>query len=200
MDYKKLITALREKNIIPDREVVKRSFGTRDECRDMFTGIFQAADPTVKDFKYYKAYDEVIDWMVDTEGKGLALFGSVGTGKSVILRFVIPAIFAGKENKILKVVGLPDFMEMDGAKLTECLNRYAVLIDEMGREPLAVDYGKKYEAVPVLIENCEIYNKLLFITSNATEQQIVARYGLHTFDRIRKLCKIVIITNKSSRG
>ena len=48
-------------------------------------------------------YDEIIDWKVDTRGRGLMLMGECGLPKSTILRtIVIPANLEPKQIKGLK--------------------------------------------------------------------------------------------------
>ena len=198
MSIKAIIQDLKEREIIPVKEPVQMSFGTKEQCKVSFIEIFSTVDETIEKFVYYKGYDEIVDWLTDNKGKGLALFGSVGTGKSVFLRSVLP-VFMTQYAKFVRIIGLTDFMLMDGDDFRTYLKWGIIAIDEVGREPMACDYGKKFEAVPILIESCEINSKLLFLTSNATREEIVRRYGNHTMDRINKLCRIITITGKSNR-
>jgi len=199
MSIESIITTLKNEGIIPEKQRRRLSFGTKEQCKESFIEIFKAVDPTIKKFIYYPEYDQVIDWLSDNKGKGLALFGTVGTGKSVILRSILPVYMRGQYNKNLRVIGLPEFMSIHPEDFRNYLERSMIAIDELGREPLATDYGVKYEAAPVLIESCEIQSKLLFLTSNATRSDIISRYGSHTLDRITKLCKIVTIKQESLR-
>lgn len=194
-----IIDGLMNEGIIPNKAQTSLSFGTKDECKKHFETIFKAVDRTVKEFVYYKEYDQIIDWMADNKGKGLALFGSVGTGKSVFIRSVLPVLFRIQYNKNLKVIGLTDFITMCPEDFRHYLDRTMIGIDELGREPLATEWGVKFEAVPIIIEGCEGESKLLFITSNATRSDIVKRYGAHTMDRINKLCKIITIKQTTLR-
>lgn len=199
MSISNVIKDLKEKGIIPERKPQMTSFGTFQECQQSFKQIFKMVDPTVEEFEYYQEYDQIVEWLSDNKGKGLYLTGSVGTGKSVIMRLVLPVYFRIQYNKNMRVIGLPDFITMDPEDMRDYLNRSIIAIDEFGREPLATDYGKKYEAAPVLIESCEVETKLLFVTTNAKRADIVRRYGEHTMDRIEKLCRIVSISQKSKR-
>ena len=45
----------------------------------------------------------------------------------------------------------------------------------------------------------ERYNRPMFITTNLTEEQILARYGERTLDRLGHLCKTVKFTGESLR-
>jgi DNA replication protein DnaC len=70
----------------------------------MSVKAFKYYDKTIVEYKHLSAYDEIIDWMVDTKGKGLILMGECGLGKSTILKSVIPAIFNTIKNKVLRCV------------------------------------------------------------------------------------------------
>jgi DNA replication protein DnaC len=78
--------------------------GTREELKEDFVKAFKHYDKTIVEYKHLSAYDEIIDWMVDTKGKGLILMGECGLGKSTILKSVIPAIFNTIKNKVLRCV------------------------------------------------------------------------------------------------
>jgi len=168
------------------------SFGDLKTCRELFEETFFEVDNTCREFKYIKGYDQIIEWMTDSKGKGLALFGSVGNGKTIINSFVMPVLFYAKFNKILH--------PQEANKLTkESLNKWSLLIDDIGTEFIVNDYGTKIDMVADAINDAEHNSKLLFLTSNLTKDEIITRYGLRTFDRIKRLCKIVIFTGNSMR-
>ena len=78
--------------------------GTKEELKEMFVKAFIYYDRTIDEYNHKTEYDKIIDWMVDTKGRGLMLMGDCGTGKSTILNYVIPAIFRTITNKILRSV------------------------------------------------------------------------------------------------
>ena len=80
-------------NNFPVRECKKYSFGYRKTCKNLFIEVFMEVDKTVKEFEWITEYDQIIEWMTDTKGKGLALFGSIGRGKTVINSFIWPVLF-----------------------------------------------------------------------------------------------------------
>ena len=49
--------------------------GTKEELKEMFIKAFKYYDRTIDKYEHLSAYDEVIDWMVDTRGRGLMLMG-----------------------------------------------------------------------------------------------------------------------------
>ncbi len=47
--------------------------GKREEIKEMFIKAFEYYDKTIDEYNHLPAYDEIIDWMVDTRGRGLML-------------------------------------------------------------------------------------------------------------------------------
>ena len=176
----------------PIKEFDNYSFGDKEYCKDLFEETFFEVDNTIRTFEYIKEYDQIIEWMTDTKRKGLALFGSVGKGKTIINSFVIPVMFYTKFNKILR--------PQEANKLTkESLNKWALIIDDIGIEYIINDFGTKIDMVAEAINHAEHHSKLLFLTSNLTKDELINKYGLRIFDRIKRLCKIIIFTGKSLR-
>jgi len=167
--------------------------GTREEIKEMFIKSFEYYDRTVDKYEHLPAYDEIIDWMTDTKGRGLMLMGECGLGKSTILNFVIPAIFRTKTNKILRSVPAKELGAVDRNKAP------FIIIDDLGTESIKNDYGTKIDAVADAISYAEDSSKTLLITTNLTPQALKERYDERTLDRLRK-CKVVIIKGKSFRN
>jgi len=167
--------------------------GAREEIKEMFIKSFEYYDRTVDKYEHLPAYDEIIDWMVDTKGRGLMLMGECGLGKSTILNYVIPAIFRTKTNKILRSVPAKELGAVDRNKAP------FIIIDDLGTESIKNDYGTKIDAVADAISYAEDSSKTLLITTNLTPQALKERYDERTLDRLRK-CKVVIIKGKSFRN
>ena len=167
--------------------------GVREEIKEMFIKSFEYYDRTVDKYEHLPAYDEIIDWMTDTKGRGLMLMGECGLGKSTILNFVIPAIFRTKTNKILRSVPAKELGAVDRNKAP------FIIIDDLGTESIKNDYGTKIDAVADAISYAEDSSKTLLITTNLTPQALKERYDERTLDRLRK-CKVVIIKGKSFRN
>ena len=55
--------------------------GTKEELKEMFIKAFKYYDRTIDKYEHLPSYDEIIDWMVDTRGRGLMLMGECGLGK-----------------------------------------------------------------------------------------------------------------------
>jgi len=167
--------------------------GLREEIKEMFIKSFEYYDKTIDEYNHLSAYDEIIDWMVDTRGRGLMLMGECGLGKSTILNYVIPAIFRTRTNKILRSVPAKELGIVDRNKAP------FIIIDDLGTESIKNDYGTKIDAVADAISYAEDSSKTLLITTNLTPQALKERYDERTLDRLRK-CKVVIIKGKSFRN
>ncbi len=177
----------------PVRKNLTFSFGTMDQCSELLMQIFEGVDKTTKPIHFIQEYRDVCDWMSDTKGKGLALFGSIGRGKTVINSFILPVLFYERYGKLLT----PQIAE---GLTRESLRKWAYCIDDIGTESIVNEFGTKTDMVSYAINDAEHYLKPLFLTSNLTKDELVARYGIRTYDRIKRLCKIVIFTGKSLRN
>ena len=166
--------------------------GTKEELKEMFVKAFKYYDRTIDEYNHKTEYDKIIDWMVDTKGRGLMLMGDCGTGKSTILNYVIPAIFRTITNKILRSVSAKEL----GA--VEINKSPFIIIDDLGTESIKNDYGTKIDAVADAISYAEDSSKTLLVTTNLTPKALDERYSDRTLDRLRK-CKVVVIKGKSFR-
>ena len=167
--------------------------GTKDELKEMFVKAFKHYDRTIDTYKHLPAYDEIIDWLVDTKGRGLMLMGECGLGKSTILNYVIPAIFRTKTNKSLKSISAKDLGSIEKSITT------FIIIDDLGTESIKNDYGTKIDAVADAISYAEDSSKTLLITTNLSGKSLKERYDERTLDRLRK-CKVVVIKGESFRN
>ena len=79
------------------------SWGNHEECDRLFRYIFREVDRTFDEYEHLPEYDEIIDWMTNTDDKGLMLMGDCGRGKSVILNYVIPVLFRIKNKNVMSI-------------------------------------------------------------------------------------------------
>lgn len=180
------------------KEPYKFSFGDKATCEKMLEDAWNAVDRTRK-FEMLPEYKDIIDWMVDNNGKGLAMHGSIGRGKSIILMKVMPVMLAMIGKKFLPLMST-EYAAMTLNELQVFYRqRWFVGIDELGREPIGNNWGSKHESINYIIEHCEADMKPLLLTSNMTRQQVINRYGGHIWDRISRLCKVVEFSGKSLR-
>ena len=166
--------------------------GSKEELKEMFIKAFKYYDRTIDKYEHLHSYDEIIDWLVDTRGRGLMLMGECGLGKSTILNYVIPAIFRTKTNKVLRSIPAKELAAVDRNVAP------FIIIDDLGTESIKNDYGTKIDAVADAISYAEDSSKTLLITTNLSPNSLKERYDERTLDRLRK-CKVVIIKGKSFR-
>jgi len=179
-------------NFLQPKMYNRYKLGTKEELKEMFIKAFEYYDRTIDKYEHLPAYDEVIDWLSDTKGKGLMLMGECGLGKSTILNYVIPAIFRTKTNKVLRTVSAKDI------GVTERSQSPFIIIDDLGTESIKNDYGTKIDGTADAISYAEDSSKTLLITTNLNGDALKERYDERTLDRLRK-CKVVVIKGVSFR-
>ena len=185
------------------------SWGDREYCTQLFQQIFQNVDHTFDTYQHLPEYDEIIDWMTNTDDKGLMLMGDCGRGKSVILNYVLPVLFRIK-NRVLFPVHAQDMGKMmpppqnaqaavSRTYLDHLLASGFPIIDELGVEPMMNDYGEKSEGFNQVLNAAERYHRPVFISTNLSPEQIYERYGDRTMDRLTHLCRTIHFEGESLR-
>ena len=180
-------------NFLQPKMYNRFKLGNTDELREMFIKAFRYYDRTIDVYEHLDSYDEIIDWLSDTKGRGLMLMGECGLGKSTILNYVIPAIFRTKTNKLLTSTPAKELGEIERSSAS------FIIIDDLGTESIKNDYGTKIDAVADAISYAEDSSKTLLITTNLASKALKERYDERTLDRLRK-CKVVVIKGKSFRN
>ena len=185
------------------------SWGTCEECDRLFRYIFREVDRTFELYEHLPEYDEVIDWMTNTDDKGLMLMGDCGRGKSIILNGVLPVLFRIKNRVLLPTHAQCFGMEIPNQRLAwgerpatymdRLLFNGFPAIDELGVEPMMNDYGEKSEGFNMVLNMAERYHRPAFVTTNLTEEQILDRYGERTMDRLAHLCRTIHFEGDSLR-
>jgi len=180
-------------NFLQPKMYNRYKLGTKEELKEMFIKAFKHYDRTIDVYKHLPEYDEIIDWLSDTKGRGLMLMGECGLGKSTILNYVIPAIFRTKTNKSMKSIPAKELGAIERSDAS------FIIIDDLGTESIKNDYGTKIDAVADAISYAEDSSKTLLITTNLDAEDLTKRYDERTLDRLRK-CKVVVIKGKSFRN
>ena len=140
-------------------------------------------------------YNQIVDWLKDNEGRGLFLYGNCGRGKTIIAQYVIPAILL---EYCRKIVSCYDSQEMN-TNLDEVLTRKIICLDDIGVEDMLNTYGNKRLAFLEVIDAAEKHGKLLIVTTNLNQKQLIDKYGERAMDRIMATMKRVLFTGKSLR-
>lgn len=159
---------------------------------------------TEANFVFLPEYKKLREYLKDTQGKGLLLSGGPGVGKSIILKKIIPTVYALRNLEVFpvscydlhKIINPKESNETVFDKVSQ---RRHILLDEIGVEINVNIYGEKFNPVEWLINASEDNNKALFATTNLNDDMLYAMYGKRAFDRlIKKVTKIEFVKKSSS--
>ena len=144
------------------------------------------------------SYDQIADWLTDNQEKGLLIIGPPGVGKSEICMKVIPMIFKLSFQKIISRYQSIELCNENNYR--NSLRQRFIAIDDFGIEGTFYDYGNPHIVFSEIVDGIEKRGTLLVANTNLTLEEIKAKYGLRTFDRLRANMCIVVIREKSLRG
>ena len=75
-----------------------------------------------------------------------------------------------------------------------------IIIDDIGAESMAGNYGEKIDLVSEIIDKCEKYKRLVILTTNLSPNEITERYGHRTYDRLKGITRSIKFNGDSLRG
>ena len=142
-------------------------------------------------------YDAVAGWLSDNGGKGLLLFGSIGRGKSLLLKYILPLIFITHLNRIITVADCGD----NRLDIDDFLRKNIIGLDDIGTEPMRnLKFGTERNIVIEAFNAAEFNEKMFVIGStNLTRDEMRERYGDRIIDRMLHLCHRVVFNGNSLR-
>ena len=126
-------------------------------------------------------YTKVSGWLSDNQGRGLFLYGNCGRGKSLLCRYVLPAILL---RYCRKVVTVYDIQELN-RDIDTALRKHLLSLDDVGTEEVSVKYGERRLAFAEVMDAAEKSGKLVIVSTNLNEAELRERYGDRVLDRIR---------------
>lgn len=176
-----------------------------DYARELIKQVFCKFDPAIDEsnYEHLPEYDKLCNYLINTQGKGLLLAGNPGTGKSNIIKHLVPMLYRMREKNVFSVSCYDLHKPQDEkSKLTiydAARIRRHIILDEMGVEINVNDYGEKFNPVERLINLSDDENKALFISTNLSDGEIFNRYGKRAFDRLTKRTLKIEFTTKSKR-
>lgn len=168
---------------IPDAEVVLRktlSYFLTKQGRQMV---------------WLPEYAEIVAWLADNEGKGLFMYGNCGRGKSLLCRYVLPAILL---KYCQKVVSVFDVQAMN-KDIDLVLSKHIVGLDDIGTEEQSVKYGERRLAFAEIVDAAEKKNNLIIVSSSLYAADIGEVYGDRVLDRVKAVTKRVLFEGESLR-
>lgn len=176
------------------------------EKKDVILSVPGAHELLKKSFEYIlsfqnikavwqKEYDQVGDWLCNNEGRGLLLWGNCGLGKSLLGRYIIPAILLKFCRKIVNVYSVGEMNQ----KIDEVLTRQFISLDDIGTEEMVNVYGNKRLAFAEIMDAAEKQSKLVIISTNLNNEALIEKYGFRVYDRIIATTKRVRFEGDSLR-
>lgn len=143
-------------------------------------------------------YDGIVDWLTDNKGRGLWLCGECGRGKTLIGAKILPVIF-NFYHYPRKIISLYDAKDLN-SRFEEIVSRHIIYIDDVGKESMSVNFGNRNSRFPDLVDEAEKKGKLLMFSTNLSQDEMLAKYGERTTDRLQAITKKVVFRGKSLRG
>ena len=195
MDYKDVISQMRiENSPIPTKRFQFSIPNAKEELQNALKAVGEAMG---ENLKWLPEYDKIAEWMTDNKGKGILMYGVVGRGKSIMLRYVIPMIFRAKLTRIVTIVDCAN----QKLNIDEITQRKIIALDDIGAEPSQrKDYGTDRNVVIEAITKAQDNTDTMIIaTTNLSATELRERYGERIFDRIVYLCCRVPFNGKSMR-
>lgn len=151
----------------------------------------------INDENTHEKIHRVARWLFSSKQRGLILMGTMGNGKSTMLRVI---------NRLFKsTCTFGDAQDIfEHFKKTQGSMRYweepLLLIDDMGIEPVrCLVYGEEYYPISRLL--LHRYDKQLttIIATNLGIEEIGARYGDRVVDRMKETFSAIIYDHNSYR-
>lgn len=140
-------------------------------------------------------YAKVCQWLEGNEGRGLFLYGNCGRGKSLLCRYVLPAILL---RYCRKVVSVYDMQELNH-DIDTALRKHLLSLDDVGTEEVSVKYGERRLAFAEVMDAAEKSGKLVIVSTNLNEAELRERYGDRVLDRIRSTTVRIKFVGQSLR-
>ena len=131
----------------------------------------------------------------DKPQKGLALMGTVGTGKTTAMT-IMAGIFGWRVFKIYEMAA--NYAEMGDAWLNMLIRDYwekeTIVLDDLGSEADVKHYGVTLPVSDIICHRYDHWKRngvRTYFTGNLTEQDRVDRYGARAADRMFEMCDII---------
>ena len=141
-------------------------------------------------------YDEVARWLSGNRGRGIFMYGSCGRGKTLLCRYVLPAIILKHCRKVVSVFDMNEVNKNIDAVLT----KHIISLDDVGTEALSIQYGQRRMAFAEILDAAEKDNKLLIASSNLNVSEIVNHYDDRVLDRLKSTTVRILFQGDSLRA
>ena len=174
---------------VPDDKIYFKVENAKEKMMFLF-------EKFVPGFQWIEEYDKVAEWLTDNKGKGLFLYGNCGRGKTMLAKYIIPALLLVECGKIVNYYDILDLK----TKFDEVVRYKILAVDDIGTEEVLVSFGNKTDIFSEIMDMVEKKSKLVIVTTNYQKNQLEERYGKRVLDRIIATTSRVCFTGKSFRG
>lgn len=136
--------------------------------------------------------------------KGIILYGSTGTGKTLLLELLMRLIHPQDFRKFMKAYCLDQIIEFNtqGHDIFLKNKDRNVWFDDLGAEGKGSYFGDKFEVMERMIQlRYDLFRNgtLTHFTTNLTPSEIKARYGDRTWSRLSEMCEHIIFEGEDKR-
>lgn len=177
---------------LPSKPSLISITGAKAEMLDIMAYLLDKEDKKLVELP---EYSEVGEWLENNGQKGLFMYGTCGQGKTLLARYVIPAMILKHTRKIVKCYDIND-----AAKYAdEILQKKIVAIDDIGTEEIINVYGNKRQLFAEIVDIAEKNGNLIILTSNLDKRMLTEKYGERVMDRLAAITKRVMFNGKSLR-
>jgi len=147
-------------------------------------------------YQWHPAYDEIVQWLSNNHGKGLLLQGTTGLGKTLMIMKVLPILLHMEARYMCEFCNAYDLHD----RFSEIRRMKIICLDDIGTEPAETKtYGNSQTCFVNLLDLAEKEDKLLLITTNLSDQELLYKYG-ERIDRLKSLVVPVIIVGEEEEG
>lgn len=161
----------------------------------LYEGMKYFIEMEHKELVWLPEYEKVAEWLSDNQGRGLFLHGQCGRGKSILCRYVIPAILLQYTGKVVSVF---DVQEMN-KNIDYVLTKHIISLDDIGTEEMSVKFGEKRMAFPEIMDMAEKRGNLIIVSTNLNSDKLTELYGSRIMDRIIATTTRISFNGKSLR-
>ena len=166
-----------------------------DSRRLLFSAIRYFVSLENKEAVWLPEYERVASWLNDNGGRGLFLYGTCGRGKSILCRYVLPAILLKYAGRVVSVFDIQD-MNKD---IDLVLSKHVISLDDIGTEEVSIKYGERRMAFAEVMDAAEKHGKLVIVSTNLNERDLRERYGDRVLDSIKATTTRVKFVGESLR-
>ena len=121
------------------------------------------------------------------QGYALWIVGDVGTGKTTFFRALPVYQPQGRRDRERVILNMGRLLGQSVEDVREFLTEHRddeLVIDDIGKEPLFVEYGTRFEILPWIVEERIEVRARTHYTSNYGKKYFDERYGYGLFDRV----------------